>query len=103
MVNRQTMITYSRYPLSKCSGIYSRRNNLKEIYTLEDFEREIVSKSTLKYFCHLLGNKGPISLLKLVSLENFLSDLTGVKVDIVPKEDIRPELKEKILEEVIYL
>jgi len=41
--------------------------------------------------------------LKLVSLENFLSDLTGVKVDIVPKEDIRPELKERILKEVIYL
>jgi len=45
----------------------------------------------------------PISLLKLVSLENFLSALTGVKVDIVPKEDIRPELKERILGEVIYL
>jgi len=45
----------------------------------------------------------PISLLKLVSLENFLTDLTGVKVDIVPKEDIRPELKERILGEVIYL
>jgi len=45
----------------------------------------------------------PISLLKLVSLENFLSALTGVKIDIVPKEDIRPELKERILGEVIYL
>ena len=44
----------------------------------------------------------PISLLKLVSLENFLTDLTGVKVDIVPKEDIRSELKERILGEVIY-
>jgi len=45
----------------------------------------------------------PISLLKLVSLENFLTDLTGVKIDIVPKEDIRPELKERILGEVMYL
>jgi hypothetical protein len=44
-----------------------------------------------------------ISLLKLASLENFLTDLIGVKVDVVPKEDIRPELKERILEEVIPL
>lgn len=44
-----------------------------------------------------------ISLLKLSSLENFLTDLIGVKVDVVPKEDVRPELKERILEEVIPL
>lgn len=45
----------------------------------------------------------PISLLKLVNLENFLADRIGIKVDVVPKEDIRHELKERILGEVIYL
>jgi len=45
----------------------------------------------------------PVSLLKLVSLENFLTDFMGIKVDLVPKEDIRPELQERILGEVIYL
>jgi len=45
----------------------------------------------------------PVSLLGLVSLENHLSDLLKVKVDLVPKGDIRPELKEGILKEVIYL
>jgi len=45
----------------------------------------------------------PVSLLGLVSLENHLSDLFGVKVDLVPKGDIRPELKEKIIKEVVYL
>ena len=44
-----------------------------------------------------------ISLLKLAGLENFLTDLIGMKVDVVPKEDIRPELKKRILEEVIRL
>lgn len=44
-----------------------------------------------------------ISLLKLASLENFLTDLIGMKVDVVPKEDIRPELKKRILEEVVHL
>lgn len=45
----------------------------------------------------------PISLLKLVNLENFLADNIGIKVDIVPKEDIRQELKERILGEVVYV
>ncbi|MFZ3058649.1 MAG: nucleotidyltransferase family protein [Candidatus Methanoperedens sp.] len=45
----------------------------------------------------------PISLLKLVNLENFLADVMGIKVDVVPKEDIRHELKEKILREVVYI
>ncbi|MBE9593343.1 MAG: nucleotidyltransferase family protein [Proteobacteria bacterium] len=45
----------------------------------------------------------PVSLLGLVSLENHLSDLFGVNVDLVPKGEIRPELKEKIIKEVVYL
>lgn len=45
----------------------------------------------------------PISLLKLVNLENFLGDSIGTKVDVVPKEDIRRELKERILGEVVYV
>ena len=45
----------------------------------------------------------PISLLKLVNLENFLADLIETKVDVVPKEDIRYELKERILKEVVYV
>jgi predicted nucleotidyltransferase len=45
----------------------------------------------------------PISLLKLVNLENFIADNIGIKVDVVPKEDIRRELKERILGEVVYI
>jgi predicted nucleotidyltransferase len=45
----------------------------------------------------------PVSLLGLVSLENHLFDLFGVKVDLVLKGEIRPELKEKIIKEVGYL
>jgi len=45
----------------------------------------------------------PVSLLKLVSLENFLKEIVGVKVEVIPKKDIRVELKERILKEAIYL
>lgn len=43
----------------------------------------------------------PVSLLSLVSLENRLADITGIKVDLVPQEDIRPELRDEILAEAI--
>ncbi|MBI4726769.1 nucleotidyltransferase family protein [candidate division TA06 bacterium] len=46
---------------------------------------------------------GPVSLLKLVNLENYLSDLFAAKVDLVPKEDLRIELKEQILSRAVFL
>jgi predicted nucleotidyltransferase len=45
----------------------------------------------------------PVSLVKLISLENYLSDLFGVKADVVPKEDIRIELRDRILGEAVYV
>ncbi len=45
----------------------------------------------------------PISLLDLVGAENYLSDLLNMKVDLVPKEDLRPELKNIILKETVYV
>ena len=43
----------------------------------------------------------PISLLELVGAELFLSELLGMKVDLVPKRSLRAELKESILEQAI--
>ncbi|MDD1684488.1 MAG: nucleotidyltransferase family protein [Methanoregula sp.] len=45
----------------------------------------------------------PISLIRLVSLENYLTGIVGVRVDVVPKDDIRRELRDSILKEAIYL
>lgn len=42
-----------------------------------------------------------VSLLQIVSLENFLSDILGIKVDVIPKKNIRKELKQFILNEAI--
>ncbi len=43
----------------------------------------------------------PISLLELAGAEVYLSDLLGIKVDLVPKRSLRKELKETILAEAI--
>ena len=43
------------------------------------------------------------SLLQFVSLENYLSDLLGVKVDLVMREALKPHLGARILEEVMSI
>ncbi len=45
----------------------------------------------------------PVSLLTVSSLENSLSDLLCVKVDVVRKRSVRKELKENILNETMNL
>ena len=49
----------------------------------------------------LVEFNGPVSLLHMVSVENYLSDLLGMKVDLVPRKNIREELKETIIKEAI--
>jgi len=51
----------------------------------------------------LIKIEDSISLLDLVKLENYLTSLLGVKIDLIPKEDIREELREEILKEAIYV
>jgi len=43
----------------------------------------------------------PPGLLKFVEMENYLSDLLGVKVDLVMRDALKPRIGERILEEVI--
>jgi predicted nucleotidyltransferase len=45
----------------------------------------------------------PISLLELVGAEIYLSEVLGVKVDLVPKRNVREELRETIFAEAVAL
>lgn len=42
-------------------------------------------------------------LLKFIEMENYLSDLLGIKVDLVMKDGLKPAIGERILNEVIAL
>ena len=39
------------------------------------------------------------SLLKFIELENYLTDLLGIKVDLVMKDALKPNIGERILSE----
>lgn len=43
----------------------------------------------------------PPTLLEYVALENRLSDLLGIPVDLVMRDALRPRLGQRILEEVV--
>jgi len=42
-------------------------------------------------------------LLKFIELENYLSDLLGIKVDLVMMESLKPRIGKRILSEVVQL
>lgn len=44
-----------------------------------------------------------IGLFKFIELENFLSKELGTKVDLVMKDVLKPQIKDIILREVVYL
>lgn len=43
----------------------------------------------------------PPSLLKFIELENYLSDVLGIKVDLVMKDALRPRIGQRILSEAM--
>jgi predicted nucleotidyltransferase len=43
----------------------------------------------------------PLSLLKFIEIENRLSDLLGIKVDLVEKKSLKPLIGRRILQEAV--
>ncbi len=43
------------------------------------------------------------TLLEFVELENYLSELLGVKVDLVMKRALKPNIRKFVLKEVVYV
>ena len=47
--------------------------------------------------------RGRMSLISYMKLKFFLEDLLGRKVDLVTKKSLKPELKENVLKDIIYV
>lgn len=48
-------------------------------------------------------DRAKIGLLRFINMENYLSELLEVKVDLVMKDALKPNIGKHILEEVIYI
>ncbi|MCS7164256.1 MAG: nucleotidyltransferase family protein [Thermodesulfovibrio sp.] len=87
--------------LRKNKQILREKYNVREISLFGSYVRgEQKDTSDIDI---LVEFEKPVSLLQIASLENYLSDLTEIKVDVVPKKSIRSELREEILREEILL
>jgi len=45
----------------------------------------------------------PVSLLDIVGAEIYLKKILKARIDLIPKEDLRPELRKRILKETVYV
>jgi len=45
----------------------------------------------------------PVSLLDIVGAEIYLKKILKTKVDLIPKEDLRPEIRKRIMKEAVYI
>jgi hypothetical protein len=79
------------------------RFRVKEIGIFGSYARnEQGKKSDLDILVEFQEN-AKIGLLRFINMENSLSDLLGVEVDMVTKSALKPKIGKHILKEVIYL
>jgi predicted nucleotidyltransferase len=89
--------------LVEIKPILREKYKVKEIGIFGSYVRGKQRKSSDIDILVDFGEDAQIGLLTFVALENFLSGLLGVKVDLVMKNSLKPNIGKTILKEVIYL
>jgi predicted nucleotidyltransferase len=87
--------------LKKNEAILKEKFNVKEIGIFGSYvRREQKNKSDVDILVEFYK---PPDLFTFIELEDFLSALLGINVDLVMKSALKPRIKERILKEAIYL
>jgi len=87
--------------LQKNKPKFREQYGLKDIGIFGSYVRgEQVAESDLDILVEL---EKPIGFVKFIRLENALSQLLGVRVEIVTKKALKPHIGKRILEEVRYV
>jgi len=87
--------------LKENKAILAERFKVKEIGIFGSYVRgEQQEKSDVDI---LVSFYEPISLFEFMDMEEFLTQILGVKVDLVSKKALKPRIGKYILEEVIYI
>ncbi|MEM1674889.1 MAG: nucleotidyltransferase family protein [Candidatus Bathyarchaeia archaeon] len=87
--------------LTEHKGELRERFKVKEIGIFGSFVRgEQGKRSDIDI---LVEFEEPPSLFEFMDLEDYLSKMLGLKVDLVTREALKPRIREHILREVVYL
>jgi len=87
--------------LNENEAILREKFNVKELGIFGSYvRREQKNKSDVDILVEFYK---PPDLFAFIELEDFLSALLGIKVDLVMKSTLKPRIRERILKEAIYL
>jgi len=85
--------------LARNRGELRRRFKVKDIGVFGSYVRgEQTKKSDVDI---LVEFKEPVGFFEFIALEDYLSGLLGVKVDLVSRKALKPRIGERILKEVV--
>jgi len=89
------------------SILKKHKKELKEKYFVKNialFGSYVKGKQTANSDIDILVEfEKPITLIQFIKLENYLSQLLGLKVDLVVKKSLKPYIKKQVLKEAISL
>ncbi|MCK4733112.1 MAG: nucleotidyltransferase family protein [Methanophagales archaeon] len=80
-----------------------RRYGIKELGIFGSYVRGEERKDSDLDLLAEFEERAKIGLLEFIKVESQLSDLLGVKVELVEKSALKPRIGRRILKEVIYL
>lgn len=80
-----------------------RRYGIKELVIFGSYVRGEERKDSDLDLLAEFEERAKIGLLEFIKVESHLSDLLGVKVELVEKSALKPRIGRRILKEVIYL
>lgn len=90
-----------RERIRKCNPILVERYGVEVSGVFGSYARqEAGENSDLDLLAEIVR---PVGLLEFVGAEHYLSNLLGVKVDLVPRRSVRKELLPAILDELVEL
>ena len=97
MVNKSEVLVIIKNNLD----LITKQFNVSKIGLFGSFVK--YSESATSDIDILVDFSKPITLFQYIELENFLTEKLGRKVDLVSKNGLKPALKSRILEEVVYV
>ena len=88
--------------LQKYKNVLNKRYHAKEIGIFGSYIKDEQNKKRSDLDILVEFDDG-ITLIKFIEMENYLTDLLGIKVDLVMKSALKPRIGKQILKEVIYI
>ena len=89
--------------LAKYKGELEEKYGIREIGIFGSYIKNEQIKTSDVDILVEFSQGSKVTLLDFIHIENYLSDLLEVKVDLVEKSTLKPRIGKRILKEVSYL